>query len=236
MKKTLLITVIVSITVIACKKSSSTGSVAGTPKTGSSSNYFGEFMAAEGTLDSASNTYQQILCLATFYKYPDSVITDAGTVKGAGSQLFQLFGSGSPYLYVAYGTFSQSKIPWSASGSPTVTALNYTCTKTLPTKPVPTSSLTVNRSAGYTFTCTGTDADSIEFKVDDGNFSAVKRLKGNATTCIFSASELSTLSAGNSNDSYIGVVGTNYETATINGKKYLFQSARTHLKYKITIL
>lgn len=237
MKKLLLITTIVSLAFTACKKNNSgaTGSVS-SPTTNTPAKYYGKLIAAEGTVDSASASYQQVVSIATFYKYPDSAITDAGTVNCAGTQLYQLFGLTSSYIYFGGGTFSSTKIPWTVSGSPTVTAFNYTCTRTLPSEPSPTSSMTVNRSAGYTLTCTGTNADSVEFKIDDGNFSVVKRLKGSATSCSFSATELNTLSAGINKDSYIGVNGINFETATINGKAYMFQSARTHQKYKITIL
>lgn len=236
MKKIAFFTLVISIGLFACKKNSSTAIPGGTTTNNASTKNYGEFVGAEVTVDSSSSTSQQIVCIATFYKYPDSVITDAGTVKAGGQSLIQIFGAGSPYLYFGAGTFSGSKIPWTISGSGTVSSFNYTCSKSLPSAPTPTSALTINRSMGYTFTCTTTIADSIEFDIDDGMNSVTKVLKGNATSYTFSASELNSLVAGNNKKSYISVKGINYESAVKNGKGYSFQSVKSYIKYKINIL
>ncbi|MCC6691017.1 MAG: hypothetical protein IT235_05745 [Bacteroidia bacterium] len=221
----------------SCKKSSTSGGGGGGTTTTpiNKPGLYGTLIAGESLVDSSTSTSSTLQFYAAFNKYADSVTTDAGNVSCNGFTLSQLFGSGTPYLSFVTGPWVGGNAAWTVPGSGTVSAFNYTCTRSLPSASLPTSSLTVNRT-GYTFTCSSVVCDSIKFYISDGNSNETEHtLKYPATSCTFTASELSSLLSGNPSKAFLRVCTYNYESATINGKAYQFIVGRAYDKYKITI-
>lgn len=236
MKQLLLICSLTLFVLVGCKKNSTSPSSSGTSGTPSTTTgFYGEFITGEETTDSSGSTTSYIIHAVNLYQYADSGLTNAGTVTVNDDTLVQFSANGS-YLGFYFGTFLPGVRTWKVSGSTTVTGFSYTTTKSIPTISMPTSSTTINKSMGYTLTFTSANVDSIMVEINDGaGNSATKRLKGTATSCVFSAVDLSPLNLGYSSKAYLGVGTFNEENATKNNKSYKFQSARVYNKYGLTI-
>lgn len=81
-----------------------------------------------------------------------------------------------------------------------------------------TSSTEVQKSAGYTLSCTGvSDADSVEFTI---GYIPSKTIAGNASSCVFTPEELAAIPNG---PSQCTVRVLSYALETIGGKRIQFQ-------------
>jgi hypothetical protein len=114
-----------------------------------------------------------------------------------------------------------SNINWNVAGSADVPAISKTLTNAFPTFPEITSASTITKSSGYTLTNNSiSGADSILYVIASGSASVKKTLVGSATSCTFTASELSALS--NSDNALIQVNAYNIQSDIFSGKKYYF--------------
>lgn len=103
-------------------------------------------------------------------------------------------------------------VNWNVAGGNGFTAINKNVTLGFPTVSEITSSSTVSKTSGYTLTVnTVTGADSVLFLIGDVN----KTIAGNATSCTFSSSELSSLSNGSTVAQVAAYISTN---ETLGGK------------------
>lgn len=92
-----------------------------------------------------------------------------------------------------------------------------------------TSGDTIHKSAGYVFSCASiTGADSVTFSL----FPLAKTLHGNATSCSFSASELSSLSTGTA---YATISARTYASHDLGSKHGQFTKARTVAKSLVVV-
>lgn len=117
---------------------------------------------------------------------------------------------------LGFGT--SSTVDWVATGGAGVPAWSYTTTN----RGVGQFSLngdysTVDKSADLTVTISTfpTNADELFFYIIGGNNTLVTKTVTSGTSATFTASDLSAL--GNTNNGFVGVVGYNYENATVGG-------------------
>ncbi len=156
-----------------------------------------------------------------------SVFVDAGTVNLNSVALSRQ--SNNSYISIPSATnptgfdFSSGTTHWTVAGANGVPAVDQSPSINFPSVGNITSSTTVTRSSGYTLTVASISAcDSIAFMVG----SAVKYKPSGTTSCTFSASELSGVSAG---ASIIQVSPYSYSHQIISGKNFYFgkQTARS---------
>lgn len=118
---------------------------------------------------------------------------------------------------------ASNEVTWNVAGGSGFSAFQRTIAGPFPATGAITSSTTVVRANGYTLTATNVlNADSVIFLVGDVS----KTLPGNASSCTFSASELSGVAAGSS---VLQVSAYRSVTEDVDGKRIYFvkQSART---------
>ncbi|HRN43037.1 MAG TPA: hypothetical protein PK649_13345 [Vicingus sp.] len=109
-----------------------------------------------------------------------------------------------------------SGVSWDVSGANGFNAFTKNVTLPFPTVSEVTSSATITKSSGYTLTVnTVTGADSVMFLI--GGVS--KTLAGNATSCTFSSSDLSSLNNGTT---VVQVAAYTYNSETIGAKTIYF--------------
>lgn len=129
----------------------------------------------------------------------------------------------APSQTMPTGLDFSSSTNWSVSGGNGHAAFTYDASSlTFPTGSAITSSETVTKANGYTLTCSNVSgADSTLFMI--GN--VAKTMTGSSVSCTFTASELSSLSAGNS---VVMIVPYKLIQTTINGKNYYFGKERVN--------
>ncbi len=118
---------------------------------------------------------------------------------------------------------ASNEVTWNVAGGSGFSAFQRTIQGPFPATGAITSSTTVVRANGYTLSATNVlNADSVIFLVGDVS----KTLPGNASSCTFSASELSGVAAGTS---LLQVSAYRSVTEDVDGKRIYFvkQSART---------
>ncbi len=118
---------------------------------------------------------------------------------------------------------ASNEVTWNVAGGSGFSPFQRTIAGPFPATGAITSSTTVVRANGYTLTATNVlNADSVIFLVGDVS----KTLPGNASSCTFSASELSGVAAGSS---VLQVSAYRSVTEDVDGKRIYFvkQSART---------
>lgn len=109
-----------------------------------------------------------------------------------------------------------SGVTWDVSGANGFGAFTKSVTLGFPTVSEVTSSATITKASGYTLTVnTVTNADSVLFLI--GGVS--KTLAGNATSCTFSASELSSLNNGST---VVQVAAYKFANETLGGKNIYY--------------
>jgi len=105
-----------------------------------------------------------------------------------------------------------SGVTWSVTGGNGFSAINKNVTLGFPTVSEITSGTTISKANGYTLTVNNvTGADSVLFLIGDVN----KTIAGNANSCTFSASELSSLANGATVVQVAAYISTN---ETVGGK------------------
>lgn len=143
---------------------------------------------------------------------------EVGTVSINGTQADYI---GETYLATASttnptGVDFGNGVTWEVSGANGFGAFTHTPTNNFPTVTEITSPDVVDKANGYTLTCsTVSGADSTLFLV--GN--VVKTLAGNATTCTFSASDLS---GSDNGTSLVQIVPYTMSSAVLGGKNICF--------------
>jgi len=123
-------------------------------------------------------------------------LVDAGTVSVDGNNLTR-HGNNSytltPSQTNPMGIEYQNEVNWEVSGGAGFSAFTYSSTIAWPTASEITSGTTVSKSSGYVVSVnTVNNADSVLFMVGG----VIKTIPGNATSCAFSADDLSGLSNG----------------------------------------
>lgn len=107
-------------------------------------------------------------------------------------------------------------VSWEATGDNGYPAFTHTPTNNFPTVTEITSGDVVTKSSGYTLTCnTVSGADSVLFLVGGVH----KTMGPNATSCTFTANELSTLDNGTN---LVQIVPYTYSSAVFGGKTICF--------------
>lgn len=143
----------------------------------------------------------------------------AGTVKLNTNTL--TLNSNNSYSYTIgasnpTGIDFSSGVNWDVSGANGFGAFTKSVTLGFPTVSEVTSSATITKASGYTLTVsTVTNADSVLFLI--GGVS--KTLAGNATSCSFSASELSSLNNGST---VVQVAAYKFANETLGGKNIYY--------------
>ncbi|MDB4534079.1 hypothetical protein N9242_04335, partial [Vicingaceae bacterium] len=152
--------------------------------------------------------------VATFIDGNSSFI-GAGTVKLNTNTLTQ--NPNNSYVFVPGTTMPTGisfagNVSWDVSGGNGFNAFTKNVTIGFPTVSEITSSATVTKSTGYTVTVNNVSgADSVLFLVGGID----KTISGNATSCTFSSSELSSLANGTAAVQVAAYISTN---ETIGGK------------------
>lgn len=151
--------------------------------------------------------------VATFLDGSSSFV-GAGTVKLNTNTLTQ--NPNNSYVFVPGASMPTgitfTNVSWDVTGANGFTAFTKNVTIGFPNVSQITSSATVTKSSGYTITVnTVSGADSVIFLVGGVN----KTIAGNATSCTFSASELSSLSTGTASAQVAAYISTN---ETVGGK------------------
>jgi len=145
-----------------------------------------------------------------------STLVSAGTVKlntttltlNSNNSYTNPIGTSNPT-----GIDFTSGVSWDVSGANGFNAFTKNVTLAFPTVSAVTSSTTITKSSGYTLTVnTVTGADSVLFLVG----SVSKTLAGNATSCTFSASDLSGLNTGSTVVQVAAYTFTNETVGTKN--------------------
>src|SRR5690606_11430820 len=107
-------------------------------------------------------------------------------------------------------------VSWNVAGGNGFTGFTKNVTLTFPTVGEVNSSTTIDKTANYTLSVNSvTGADSVLFLIGDVS----KTLGGNATSCTFSSSELSSLSSGTT---VVQVAAYTYANETISGKEIYY--------------
>lgn len=162
---------------------------------------------------------------AVFYaNLGDSTFADAGTVKCEDKELTKQ--SNNAYVFVPtqtepMGITLSPPILWDIAGSGSVGAFSQSVSGSFPTTDSISSALTFANSAAYTLSVGSvSNADSVIFMVvGSSGTPLIKTISGNATSCTFTAAEMSTLPTGTG---LIQVVPTRITDNTFSGKKYYF--------------
>jgi hypothetical protein len=140
---------------------------------------------------------------------------DVGSVKLNNNALTK--NPNNSYTYTSgqtspLGIDFNSGVNWNVAGGNGFPAINKNVTLGFPTVSEITSPTTITKANGYTlYVNSVTGADSVLFLIGDVN----KTIAGNATSCTFSPSELSSLSAGTTVVQVAAYITTN---ETLNGK------------------
>lgn len=230
---TLALTAVIALGLVSCEKENPLDDVLNPsdPSTQSTPPPTPQFGDSDGTLvaiKSQSTTATQIgpvtttlgLGVGVFYSQPGSTtFLEAGAVSLNANMLTKQ--SNNSYVYQpdasnATGIDFNEGVSWSVSGSSNVEAFTYEPTILFPSVAQVSSSETVVKSNGYTLTTSSvSNADSVVFQVG----SVLKTLPGNATTCSFTASELSALSTGTN---VAQIAAYKVQNATVSSKNYYF--------------
>lgn len=148
-----------------------------------------------------------------------SSLVSAGTVKLNTNTL--TLNTNNSYSFTVGATnptgidFS-SGVDWDVSGANGFGAFTKSVTLGFPTVSEVTSSTTITKASGYSLTVsTVTNADSVLFLIGEVS----KTLAGNATSCTFSASELSGLNTGST---VIQVAAYKFANETLGGKNIYY--------------
>jgi len=142
----------------------------------------------------------------------------AGTVKLNSTEMDYM---GETYIATASasdptGIDFSNGVTWDVSGDNGFGAFTHSPTNAFPTVSEITSGDVVSKSSGYTLTCnTVTSADSVLFLVGEVS----KTLAGNATSCTFSSSDLSSVDEGTT---FVQIVPYTFSSATVGGKTICF--------------
>lgn len=117
-----------------------------------------------------------------------------------------------------------SGVTWTTAGGSGFSAINKNVTIGFPTVGAVNSSATVSKANGYTLSVNNVSgADSVLFLIGDVN----KTIAGNATSCTFSSSELSSLSTGTTVVQVAAYITTN---ETVGGKKVYYGNETVQTK------
>ena len=174
---------------------------------------------------------------AGFFSAPGlNNMVDAGTVTLNSKTLTK--SSNNAYVYDKLtDPLSFSQVTWSVSGSANVPAISYTDDRQMPDfTGFNTLPATVTKANGLTISLGGaiSNADSVYVIVSGGNNQYIlKRLGGNASQCVFSASDLSPL--GNTSTGMIQVAPWNYKKEDFNDKPYYFVLETVYSKIGVAI-
>jgi hypothetical protein len=165
-----------------------------------------------------------------------STYVDAGTVTLNAKTLTK--STNTVYLYNnLQDPLDFTQVSWNVSGAGSVPAINYTNDRPMPDySGFSTLPSTISRSGDLTISLSGTisDADTVYLTISGTNGKyLMKRVAGNAAQCIFTASELSTLSAGTGG--LIQVTPWNYKIEDFNNKKFYFVNEKAYTKSGITL-
>jgi hypothetical protein len=174
--------------------------------------------------------------VAAFYASAgSSTFVDAGTVSLNSKNLAKYTNNAYTYTNLT-DPLSFSAISWNVTGSSSVPAVSYTNERSMPDySGFSTLPTTVTRSAGVTISLGSavTGADSVYVVLTDYNsHSILKRVVGNASECVFSASELSGFTAG---QGMVQVCPWNYVSEDFSNKKMYFVNESAYTKQGITI-
>lgn len=225
-KQIIVLGIIAVSAISSCKKDSTTTPV--TPvNTGGSTTTTSAYFAptdANGILV-AGNLSGTSLLSAQFFGTPSGNRVAAGSVSYNGNSLSQ--GTDTTYSLYSFSNLTAAGSTWVVAAGPSVSAINanYPTFASLPTI---TSAATIVRSSGFTVSFSPvTGADSIYVTIT-GTASKSKLIVGTASSCTFSASELSGLSATSSGQVNVGA-WSRYDQ-TISGRKYYFYNNSTTIQ------
>lgn len=166
-----------------------------------------------------------------------SVFADAGTVHLNGNELSKQ--SNNSYVYQNFTSpFTFNQIAWAVAGSSAVPSISYTHNKPMPSfSGYSALPATITRSSGLTVSLgsavSGADSIYVIVTGNSGSQYLLKRFGGTASQAVFSASELSGLTAGNTG--LLQVVPWNYTAVDFSGKKLYFVNETAYSKIGITI-
>ena len=205
--------------ITSCKKDSTTTPVAPVNNTGGSTTTTNTYFAptdAFGILV-AGNLSGTSLLSAQFFGTAAGNRVAAGSVSYNGNSLSQ--GTDTSYSLFSFSNLTAAGSTWVVTAGPSVSAINANYPN-FASVPAITSAATIVRSSGFTVSFSPvTGADSIYVTIT-GTTSKSKLIVGTATSCAFSASELSGLSATGSGQVNVGA--WNRYDQTFSGKKYYF--------------
>lgn len=163
----------------------------------------------------------------------------AGTVTCNSESLTQ--NANNSYVYIpdfaspsaATGITLGNSAQWSVSGQGSVPAISETYAG-FPSKPVITSSTTINSASDYNFTWNSvTGADSLIVSIYGNNSNATKTVAGNATSVTFSSSDIS--SVGSTEFGIIQVAAYKQKKEVIGGKNIYLTNETVGSETNVTI-
>lgn len=217
--------ILCGLVVVSCKKKEDTVTDPSTINTpaGSTTPTFtdadGVMWAVKSTSTVSGFTFDIGLAVGVFFNGTTDYV-NVGAVSANGLGLAAQ--TNNSYVYTPAqsnptGIDFSSGVLWDVAGANGHAAFSYDVSSTaFPTGSAITSGSTVTIANGYTLTCSSVNgADSTLFLV--GNIS--KTMAGSATSCTFSAAELSGLVAGST---VVQIAPYSIIDQTINGKKYYF--------------
>lgn len=174
--------------------------------------------------------------VAAFYDTPGAQqFVDAGTVSLNTLSLKKY--DNNSYLYDNFLTpISLSQIKWSVSGNGTIPAINKTVSRSMPDySGYSTLPISVSKVDGFTISLAGklSSTDSVYvFLVDLKSKYVMKRAGGNATSIVFSSSDLAALQAGNG---MIMMAPFNFSFEDYSSKKVYFVNESVYTKINVAI-
>lgn len=182
---------------------------------------------ASGLLVAGNVAGSSALVTAQFFSTPGGrARTAAGSVLW-NSHNMSLGSSDTAYSYFDFSGAPTGSL-WEVTAGGSVPAFSHTF-NTFPSVPDVTSGTTVNRSAGFTVTWNAvSNADSVYVTITGGSTFKSKLVAATATSCTFTASELSALSATTSGQINVGAwVRT---SAVYSSKTYYFYNNGTTIQ------
>jgi hypothetical protein len=165
-----------------------------------------------------------------------STYSDAGTVTLNSKTLTKQANNSYVYQNLT-DPLTLGSVNWSVTGSGSVPAITYSYTRPIPDysgyNSLPSS---ITRSAGLTVSLgssvSGADSVYVIVSGGSGNAYLLKRLAGNASQAVFTASDLNSLGTGTG---MIQVAPWNYTSQEFGGKKIYFVNESAYSKIGVTI-
>lgn len=174
---------------------------------------------------------------STSANFAAGTFTDAGAITSNTKTLTKQ--SNNAYIYQLgttdyEGIDYSSNVSWTVAGAGSIPAITKNLGNVFPTFPTITSGTTITKTSPFTITHDAVSgADSILYVITTGSTTLKKTLGGSSTSCTFTASELSALSASTS--ALIQVNAYNATFEILSGKKIYYINEATDNKMPSTV-